>query len=351
MNKDKLLPILKTLSPALSTSEALAALSCFNFTGKSVHAYDDQVGIVSPYTSDFQGGIKGKLLLTFLNGSKKADIDVTETSGSLLLKSGRSKLELPLVPVDEFLFEIPKSGKNPKEIELTAKLVEGIQQAIISMGVDTNHPWRMGVTIAGCKAGVWIFSSDNLTTTRVLVKDAELAKSFKNIELLLNPRFCSLLVRLATQHEAKTITFTQYWAVAKFKGNIRLFGKTGQDVSAGRYKQMFSMAASKEVKADLVGIPVGADESLAGALAVLASSADKTTGMRIRKGRLFFNTESTNISLLDSLAVKGHKDIEVSCPADFLQRAMKNFKSFCIQDSFVLFKRGSAFHVVTTCVE
>ena len=351
MNKDKLLPILKTLTPALSTSEALAALSCFNFTGKTVHAFDDQVGIISPFTSEFQGGVKGKLLLAFLNGSKKADIDVTEKEGTLLLKSGRSKLELPVVPVDEFLFEVPKAGKKAKEIELTASLIEGIQKCMVSMGVDSNHPWRMGVTLTGCKAGVWIFSSDNLTTTRVLVKDQNLAKAFKNVELLLNPRFCSLLVRLATQLEAKTITFTQYWAVAKFKGNIRLFGKTGQEVTAGRFKQLFSLVASKDARAKMVKIPEGADESLAGALAVLASSADKTTGLKIAKGRLSFNTESTNISLFDSLPVKGHEDIEVACPADFLQRAMKTFDSFVVEDNCVLFKKGPALHIVTTCSE
>jgi len=350
INKEKILPVLKVLQPGLSTAENVPALSCYCFTGETAHAYDDFIGITMPCATPFTGGLKGKLFQQFVNAAKKDEIITEEKDGSILFKSGRSKLELPLVPEDEFLFTVP-STKKVKSFEVSAKFIDGIQSCNLSLGADTNNAWRMGVTIAGCKAGVWLFSSDNLTTTRVTVKDATLAEKFKGKELQLSPRFCTMLVKLAKANEIKSIKFTEEWAIATFKGGLKMFGRTGNEVTASRFKQVFSMVATKEARGALIPVPEGAEGAVANALAVLSSTAEKITGVVIKKKRLSFDTNSANVSLFDTLVIKDHADIEVACPADFLQRAMKNYKSFMVQDNCVLFKKGLALHIVTTVAE
>ena len=78
LERKELLAALKACKPALAEKDPLTQLLCLWFSGQSLFAYNNVIGIDAPLETDFKGGVQGALLFGLVSNSlaKQAEITV-----------------------------------------------------------------------------------------------------------------------------------------------------------------------------------------------------------------------------------------------------------------------------------
>src|SRR5688572_3377387 len=139
MKRLELIEVLKKVAPALAAKDLVPAMSCFFFDGKLVSAFDDILAISAPMPTDFKGGLRGHLLLDFLSASRAPEVEFLVEGEEMTVKAGRSKLKIPIVPLDDFKFEWPKVKSEGLKLDET--FFKALNQVLPSMGRDPSNPW------------------------------------------------------------------------------------------------------------------------------------------------------------------------------------------------------------------
>src|SRR5215510_9561239 len=136
----ELLSALEVLEPALAQKPIIEELTFIWFTGTSVYAYNDVIGIVSPLETEFQGGMKGSLILGLLNKSRAKEVEIQNSNtDDLMIKAANARLNLAYYELDRSIWEIPDFERSIS-FEVTQELVKAIHDVMISIGQDTSIP-------------------------------------------------------------------------------------------------------------------------------------------------------------------------------------------------------------------
>lgn len=349
MERSKVVDVLKKVEPGLAVKDLIPVFSCFCFSQGTVLAYNDVVALEHPLDSPIRGAVRGKVILDWLAASRAKDLKVEQEDSTVTIRAGRAKLDIPALPEADFLFKWPKQ-KGFSEIDLDSAFLEGLRKAMISMGTDPTHPWRLGVTVAfwgeGKKCGVLFYSSDNKSATRVNVPLKEDGPS--DLVVILPPRLCELLVTLGRTDSPRKLLVTSKWVECQFKSGLRLFSKTMSNADVSTFETIFGGAKGK-AKSRLISLPKGLDRCLERAQVVLPFAAEPFSRVVIDGGKLVISTRSSAGDVRDALNIEDHEDCDVMLSPELVRRALPHAEKFCAlpTDSCLMFTSKGYEHLVT----
>lgn len=349
INRAELIANLKQVEPALSSKEFVPIFTCFCFDGATVTAYDDIVALQAPCGINIKGGLRGRLLLDFFEASKATNVEISQDGRDVHIKAGRSKLDTTAFPEEDFIFQFPK-GEDAEVIDIDEAFTEALGKALVSMGTDPSHQWRMGVTTIFDSRGIIFYSTDNKSASKVWV-DFDKERDIPERVTVLPPRFCELVVDLGKKNGAHKLVLTETWAECKFKSGLRLFSKTIQQAAPDQYDAIFTEQAGKKVRQQLIDIPAGLDRCLERSEVVIGYNTDdpKMT-LKVEEGKLNFYTKSPVGDVRDTIKLEGHPDIEVDCLPSLIKRVLPQVNRFLVTEGCVVLAGEKFVHLVTTIV-
>lgn len=348
MKRAEFVEILRKVEPALSSKDAVPVQSCFCFDGKSVLAYDDVVAMQAPCEVELAGGLKGKVLLPFLQTSRAKEVELSTADGDGLrevtIKAGRSRLKLPLVDDSDVSFKFP-TGKGATEVKPGTEFKAALQRALVSLGSDPGVGWQFGVTLVWGKRPV-LYSSDNRGACKITFRDPGFAGD--NKPMVLPPQFCRLLVGLASGDDLELLLLHQQWTEARFASGLRLFSRTVTEVDTKSYEELFDGTKGIE---PLV-IPDGLERCIDRSKIIAGFMMDPYATLRVKEGKLRLHTESAAGVAADTLSLSGaHDDIEVKVAPEILARALPYSTGFAVRDEFVYLLGDGFSHLVSTITD
>lgn len=336
MERKQFLDTLKLVEPALTTRELLPACSCFCFTGDTVYAFDDTVALIAPFESEMIGGVRGRPLLQWLDTITVKEIETAEEDGAFRVKAGRAKIELPILPEDDFVFELP-NVEDAVVLDLDADALRCLKKAVVSMGTNSDHPWRLGLTICfeDLAEGVAlvVYSSDNLTISKSFCYGVEEPEGFA--PFIMPPRFVEILLSscdiMAKVYIGGTDDEGTSYLAADLENGAELYARSAAEPDVRLFHGLFDRDA--DFRENSVVIPKSFPSMLARSEIMLQSSKSKFCTLKVRKNKVFVLTESSLGSNRDVVKLTSpHEDVMVMASPELMKRALPDTSYFFVVD-------------------
>lgn len=352
MERSEITRILKKLEPALATKDLIQVFACFCLDGEQATAYDGVVALSHPLNIGLKGAVRGKVLLSFLGACRAKELKIETGDGSTIVKAGRSKLDTPVLPEEDFIFKFPGT-KNAVEFSANEAFMKALSKSLISLGRDPTHRFRLGVTVVFKKNKLTMYSSDNRTATRIHVKLKE--EGPEKLVIQLPPRFCELLHDINREDSVQTILMTKKWIQAKFESGLRLFSQAISDPEPETFVRLFESSDDEKLEKQMLPIPKGFDRSLDRALVVLPYSNDPYTKLKIKEDKIILTTDSEAGNVRDALTLNvsdsDHPDCEASLAPEQVLRGLEYAEKFCIIPGSCLVVRAPGYTYLVTVLE
>lgn len=217
MKRTTLLSALKVAAPSLGKEDKalLPALTHFCFEDDQFYAYDDQTAVIVGLKTGLTVGLHGETLLGVLEASRTEDVEV-KVKGSTATISGAGRVELPVLDRGDFVFSLPN-----EEPILSVPLAQDIKRALeiclISVTEDSLRPEYNGVTLRIGKSGTVLFSTDNLTASRMAPQGAKVIAR-KEAAVVLPKGAAELILKLFPEEGKPKMHLTEHIAIIEFGG-------------------------------------------------------------------------------------------------------------------------------------
>lgn len=308
MDRKTLSNIVSMVRPALATAAYIQSLTHVMFDGKVAMAYNDVAAIWVRADVGFEGCLPGELLIKALNSFSSDSVQLeTLEGGSTLIKSGRSKLTLPTLPIKEFPSPKVKT-KGADFIDLDGSIIKGIQLCLMNVGNDPTHPAQMGVTLdCDDKGRALLFSTDNTTISRYQTKvDIKLPG---DSPVIMPTFFCQQVVNLwnTFKDEGAQLMLGPDYLLCQFgDGKATVFSKVMPELEALDFaKQIDRVVSLSNVNKLVEEIPSSWDACFQRAVLVLEGEADKTTEIKLSGEQLKLYSTSPMGEASDQLSTAG----------------------------------------------
>lgn len=350
INRAKLLQTLNLVRAALASQPYIPALTHFAFDGETVVAYNDITAISIRCSTELELCLPGDLLLKALNNLSADEVLISKPdSSSVVLASGRSKLKLPSLPLNDFPFNFPNDDCD--SFDLTSSLLKGIEVCLISVSNDPTHPAQMGVTIEDDGR---IFSTDNFTISQYRSE----SKSIKlpgEIPIILPTFFCNQLVALgkAFPKELISIEIRSGSLVGRIGDDASIFTKMIDDLEPMDFQRIIKKYCNeKDLGMDEMSIPDIFEGAFERAMLVLSESPNKTTKVTATDGKMKLHSTSPLGDADDVISAKQIKEMDVfHIDPSLVLRASKNCtKVVLLEKVMVLGNDDFSFtHLIAHC--
>jgi DNA polymerase-3 subunit beta len=276
IDREALLRVANHVRPAVAAQPYIPALTHIFFDGSHALASNDVAAI--SVRCDIHVGrlLPGDLLIRALSSFAGDSVLLQPDAGALVLSSGRSKVKLPVLPLEDYPFEMPTDDGHT--IELGASSVEAIKRCLFAVGTDAKRPEQMGVTMeedGGCAV---FYSTDNFTMTRAQAQDE--VKMPGGSPVILPTFFCEQVVRLSAAFKETEVDLVVYpgGLLAEIGRHAKVFSKTLVDMEPLNFPAVFKkmVGSEKDLSAALGKIPDGMDAALDRAVMVLGGDRSGT---------------------------------------------------------------------------
>lgn len=345
IDRKQLLEALKCVAPALAPVPLIPILSHIWFTGSRIMAYNDRIGISTPFKTDFKGALPGAVLLDLLNASLAKECDFVEERQDVLIKAAGSKIKLPFLPPSDFAFEMPARGKGVKDIPKDHAFFAGMETCLRSISNDTTHPDQLGVTVIPADKDLLLFATDSATMMHAKAP----AFPFTRKRIVLPTAFCQQMLILAKYAERVSIESSDDFVLFE-ADDTKLFGRLVEMGSATPFdfpgvfaRHTQSMGRDKPVE-----IPSRMRLIVERAIIMTTTKQDKGhTKITARDGRLTFLSLSDHGEITDTLAIK-HPDVNVQINPRLLKDGLTDFKKILFTSRCAIMQNEAATFLVSS---
>jgi DNA polymerase III sliding clamp (beta) subunit (PCNA family) len=167
ISREDVLSALNQLKPALPASSSIPALQHLWANGKTVSAYDGNLGIRADLKLEFQGGIPGAPFLGLLGSTSVEAVKLENSKGALNVSLGRARAKLPMLPIEDDPWDFPtKLSVNTWQItidEMLIKALINVLQVKIAKPVRAEH---YGISFYPTKNGCYLYATDEICLAR-----------------------------------------------------------------------------------------------------------------------------------------------------------------------------------------
>ncbi len=239
MKTETLLWAMDLLKPAILDQEIIPVLRHVCFRNGTAVAFNDIIGVVVPF--EFEEGnccVPGMTLHSFLSSvsNKGSELNIRKAGEALNIKAGRSRVELPVLDVREFFFDVPEF-RAALEFAVEEGFIEALEYVTPAVGDASMTSMELGVVLSAHEgsSAVQLYATDNLmlssATTDTVGREAE-----KSVACILPKDFCMRLVALCSiLDESPVVQLSEHHVIADYiDSGVVLYSKTVEPLRKGR---------------------------------------------------------------------------------------------------------------------
>lgn len=293
LNREDFLKVLKQAEPALSSQEFLPILTHYCFDGKTVTAFNDMQTIQIKMPLEFKGGLPGHMT-KLLDSYKSETIELVPTSDTeVLLKCGKSKIKMALLPETMFLHKtFPLKGLPKIKLEETFK--DAITRCLLAVGSDPTHEEQTGVCLQTDGGKVVMYSTDNQTISKCTTKCKLVGGEYEApAQIVLPSPFCNTLISFLSNFKAEEVYL--YLGEGFVTAKVGDYASLTSKVFLKDTRMLFEEYMAKHVAEngqEPQDIPEEFKSALERSLIVLMRSIDKKTSCVVEGNVLTMVTET-----------------------------------------------------------
>lgn len=338
MNRKALLDTLELTKAGLADDALVPIFTNFCFRDSAVYAFKDRLGIMAPCEIAETFAVSGKTLIELLKTSSAKDVEFTLDDETCQIVAGKSRMKLPWLREDEFLFEEPEEEQWDVILDLDAHLLEGFQLCLVTTSSDNTMPAFMGISVVGGKT-THLYSCDGDALSRYRLD----GKKTKEVHYTIPTDFCEAVLRIAekTGYRAGQLYVNGEWAIAEFGNNYKVFGRIIENTDPMDYEKHIK----KIIKGDVsfVTVPDGLASALNRAR-VIAEGEGKPTLLTAAKGKLVVNTETHVGVVRDTMKIdEAVGEVVSSVSAKLISRALAICDEFHMAENATVYRTGDDF--------
>jgi hypothetical protein len=371
MRKDSLEKVLRVASLCTSDQNFVSALrfSCFSEDG-TLHTYNDAQAVVLP--TEIKGldfGLPCDLFLKLLGTlSETAEVEVSKKGEGCLVKSSKTKVELPVLGSDAYLFDAAKyrkmSEKGKWSIEITQPFILALEKALFSVGSDPSKPSTQVITLVLRNSHTVAFSTDGTTVTAVEVGGVSSKKRKEGIAagmdtLLFPPNFVRVLRQVFDMFpdDAPVLTVLEDGMLVVFEDAL-VYTKTPYDADPINFTGVLESLEAESLFD--VDVPPGLDSAAArvliisptstsvdGAINLVFSPTSTASGVLTVSGK-----SASGASSGDKFTVKsaGMKEFTFSTSPDLVVRGVKQTQptTITVMEKAIALKGDGITHYISS---
>ena len=351
LNRADFIDTLKQAEPALSSQDFLPILSHYCFDGEKVTAYNDMQAVQVRLETDFIGGLPGSVLTKMLSSYSNEFVEINSTVPTEVeMKSGKSKIKLPLLPNTMFLFHMPELEDLPK-FELNSTFLDGLSKTLISVGTDPTHPSQMGISLYYGKEVV-LYSTDNLAVSKYTTK----CTCKETGRVILPTPFCQTLSSAMKSYKADKMYMSigAGFVVVQIGEKVSLFSKfvaedEGHSLDFEAILKQFTPKGEKVY----MEIPTEFESALERSLILLSKQIDKETSCSVKGKVVAMSTETPDGQGNDRVEFEGSfpEDLDFRVDPTLIKRVLTVCSEICFKGTAVLLKDERFFHLVSHYVK
>lgn len=348
MNRKELVAKLEHTSRALANNNIIPIFQCFAFDGKTVTAFNGDIGIVATGANIAEKFcVNGATLLGLLSNTGSEEVDFTIDGNEVVAKSGRSTFRQAWFPIEDYLFDKPEN-KWDIGIPLNEDFVSGLQACLMTASKDNTQGAFMGVCLTDLKKKVHMYSTDGDAISRYSIEYA--AK--EPFRYMLPNGFCEAVIRLSNEfHPEKegdplgSLAVSSEWAQATLASGYTIYGRLLHVDNPIDYEAWIK----KTIKDTPVYAftPRGLDMALSRAR-VVADPESAKTNLVIKESRLKLVTQTATDAVRDTLAFGDYAEVEANVSAELVQRCVGLTTEMAIFENCCCFRRGTKLFILTS---
>lgn len=345
MIRSELIEKMELINPALEDDNLVAVFTNICFDKNVVYAYKDSLGIFAPIDNEDSFAIHGKTFFKMLSKLSGKEVELTRSDEEVLVVSGSSKMKLPFITKEEFMFEEPEEEEWDIIFDIDDTIINGIRLCMMTAADNAVMSGLMGVAIEGGKeVNLYSCNGDGMSQFKLSSRKAP------DVRYIIPNEFCEALVRIAKKTKCTDgqLYVNGEWALAELANDYRIFGRV---IINDEFDFTGNLERALETTEGFVEIPDGMLASLERAR-VIADQENSPTVISIKKGKMNILTDSHIGKVEDKLAVdKGHIERESSIAAKLISKAVSECTHFSLGKGCTIYKLGDDFTVFFTNYE
>lgn len=366
LKTEEFVEALALVKPALARRAFIPIHTKFKFGDGRVEAFNEVIGASALCPCGISGCVDGALMFDLVSSVKRSKVRITESDGSILVKGGKSRFELPIED-DSSAFNVRDAIVDPyAEIKVTEEVLQAISLCAISASSDTSTPQFMGITIIGDGESLKIYSTDFSSFSRASVNVDE----HKEFRITVPIDFFSTMLSVAQKFgededgvygtlcisdisvddpQNRDVIWFEIEDVEYF-----LYARTLSIKQPPNYEAVFRQHMNSLPKP--VKIPKGLGGALDRVLILNRSLGfDRTLSeLSVEDGVLKITAESGDNHVKDSFDLRDpdHPDVSVKIHPLLVNRVFDNCSEFCVGEKAILFRNSVDFiHFIATHVD
>lgn len=325
MKRSELIETLDLVSKGLERNNVIPIYDYLCFTGKTVYAFQDAFGVVTPWAVKQPFAVHGPTFNKLLRVSGSDDLDMEITREGLVITAGESEYVMPVKGPDEFVWKEPELDS----FELGASVIYGLKLCLTtcSENLALEAFNRICIKSPAPDHRVCVYATDGDALTKYttdIIDD-------RGVDFCLSRDFCAALVGLAGVGSVMKVDSN--WICIEAP-NCKIYGPNLGPTTINYDAKIVESLGQKVT--GLSAIPEKLlDEALSRAR-VVADIETAPTTLLIEKGEMIIQTQTPFGDVFDQIQIK-HPDIEINVNAALIQNSIQG----CTQ--FKLTKNSSVF--------
>lgn len=336
---------LSLAAPALASKELMEELVQFWFTGEVVVAYNDIIGIDMPFKTDFEGGVRGSLLLGLLGKSRAKDVTVesAEDGKDLVFKAAGAKLQVALLPMAQSLWQFPEVDEKAM-FRVDPDFVKMLERSMLSVGDNTSVADQLGVTIISEEGGLDFYSTDSKTITCGSMK---MPKGYSAGRVILPTVFCQQFVKLCK--DGGKLLLTKDSVVAQNAAGVRLWSRLVDAPRPLDFASAINTHLPNGYKKKMTPIPSRLKLAIERVVVVLTGHSGEPIEMKLDPEYLRLYAKTANAEIKDVLRLeKPHEEITALMDPELIRRALPECESMMLTERCLVMVHGDNFiHLIS----
>lgn len=325
--------IVNKIKSGISNKDIFEQGKGITFTGDYLMTYNDQIGVLYPFESEYQFIIPASEFIKIINRIKTKEFDIVQKDNFIIsLTAGTMKAELKELPQheDEFLDDI-NDIKNKEWKKLPADFTEGLKMTIFSTSQDMTKPYLTCIYVDKDRA----ISSDNLRITEYqfkrAIKDSFLLPASSAAEIM--------------KHNVKYYYLDESWIYFKDADGLvfmsRIFNYDFPDVS-----HFF------EVEGSIIGFP-DTLKSIIPTVEILAEGQydfEKRIQVQIKKDSISCLSSQEKGSIIDSIESDHFEELSFFINPNFFETILSHCTDAIYSENVILFENENFKHIISLFV-
>lgn len=341
MNRKKLISTLELVKPALADDGLVPIFTNYCFDNGKVFGYKDSLGIVAPCEVKDSFALQGRLLFDLLKQASAKEVEFEQNNDEVVVQSGRTKMTLPSIPKDEFIFEEPEDQKWDFMIDVDDNLITAMTLCLKTSSTDFTMPAFNGLTFKGGK-GTKIYSCDGDSLSRYSLG----GNSPEGVTHTISNEFCEAVIKVCekTGYKNGQLYINDEWSVAELGNDYKIYGRIIQNDEPLDFEKQIKRVVKGAP--DYVDIPDGLKAALSRAR-VVADLEGTPTALNVAGGKVKLATNTHMGAVTDRVKISGkHPDVKANVSARLVSRALSICDSMAIGEEATSYKLGDKFFLL-----